>query len=215
MQERPTIFLVDDDSGQLDWTASWLRGQDFVVETFSSAEQFLERADRSRIGCLVTDLRMPGLSGIELIERLRQEKTSLPVVLLTAFGDIPTAVQAMRAGAMTFLEKPFNEHELLRAISEAVQRHRGTWDTDQRRVELASCFAQLTDDEVKVLDRMISGKPNKVIASELQIGLRTVELRRSNVMRKIRAESLAELVCKFVEYRSLQGGSTGPVANSC
>ena len=209
MEDKATVFLIDDDPINLDWMATLLRSQGLGSETFESAEQFLERHDRRAVGCVVTDLRMAGMSGLDLMERLRLEKSSLPVVLFTAFGDVPTAVEAMRAGAVTFLQKPCDEKDLFRSVTEAIDRHRGTLDMQKRCAEMEAAFARLTPGELLVLDRMVAGKPNKAIASELQIGLRTVELRRSNVMKKVEVESLAELVCKYMEYRHLLGEPSG------
>jgi FixJ family two-component response regulator len=137
---------------------------------------------------------MAGMSGLNLLEQLKQERISLPAVVITGYGDVPTAVEAMRAGAVTFLEKPCGEVDLWKSIQEAIETHRRLRHQQARRADIQARFARLTPGEARVLERMIAGKPNKAIAADLQIGLRTVELRRANVMKKIGVDSVAELV---------------------
>ena len=194
MEDRPTVFVVDDDPAARDSVAAMIRSRGMAVESYASAEQFFTQFDRGRLGCLVTDLRMAGMSGLNLLERLKQERISLPAVVITGYGDVPTAVEAMRAGAVTFLEKPCKEGDLWKSIGEAIETHRRLRSRQARLADIQARFARLTPGEALVLERMIAGKPNKTIAADLEIGLRTVELRRANVMKKIGVDSLAELV---------------------
>ncbi len=194
MEDRPTVFVVDDDPAARDSVAAMIRSRGMAVESYASAEQFFEQFDRGRLGCLVTDVRMAGMSGLNLLERLKQERLSLPAVVITGYGDVPTAVEAMRAGAVTFLEKPCGEGDLWKSIAVAIETHRRLRRQQARLADIQARFARLTPGEALVLERMIAGKPNKAIAADLQIGLRTVELRRANVMKKIGVDSVAELV---------------------
>jgi FixJ family two-component response regulator len=189
-----TVFVVDDDPAARDSVAALVRAQGLEVETYPSAEDFLAAYKPSRFGCAVVDMRMAGMTGVEMLETLRDKGSTLPIIIITGFGDIPTAVRAMRAGAFTFLEKPCQEHELSAAIGKALdqsqhaQRQQAEADAVRQRRE------KLTPEEHRVMQAMVAGKPNKQIATELDIGLRTVELRRANVLKKMEAESLADLV---------------------
>jgi two-component system, LuxR family, response regulator FixJ len=189
-----TVFVVDDDPAARDSVAALVRAQGLEVETYPSAEDFLAAYKPARFGCAVVDMRMAGMTGVEMLETLRDKGSTLPIIIITGFGDIPTAVRAMRAGAFTFLEKPCQEHELSAAIGKALdqsqhaQRQQAEADAVRQRRE------KLTPEEHRVMQAMVAGKPNKQIATELDIGLRTVELRRANVLKKMEAESLADLV---------------------
>ncbi len=194
MEDRPTVFIVDDDPAARDSLAAMIRSRGMAVESYASAEEFFGQFDRGRLSCLVTDVRMAGMSGLNLLERLKQERIPLPAVVITGYGDVPTAVEAMRAGAVTFLEKPCGEGDLWKSIGEAIEMHRRLRHRQDRLADIQARFARLTPGEAQVLERLIAGKPNKAIAADLQIGLRTVELRRANVMKKIQVESVAELV---------------------
>jgi two-component system response regulator FixJ len=197
-----TVHVVDDDDS-LRRSLQWLlESVGLTVETFSSAADFLARYRRGAPGCILLDLRMPGLSGLELHESFAEEGISLPVIFLTGHGDVPAAVRAMKGGAVDFLEKPFRDHELLESIHAALQR-----DQDERegRTERESILARrstLTPREGEVLQLVVNGASNKVIASELGLSLKTVETHRSRVMRKMAAPSLAELVRMAVETES-------------
>jgi FixJ family two-component response regulator len=209
MEDSPIVFIVDDDPAARDSLAAMLESKDVAVQTYASAEDFLEHFDRSRLGCLVADVRMTGLSGLELQERLAADGSDLPVIIVTGYGDIPSAVHAMRTGAVTFLEKPCREGELWENISKALQWHREHREEKATLEDIRGRLEELTPDERQVMALIVAGRPNKVIASELGIGLRTVELRRSNVMRKMRARSLAELVRLSMALQ--QEGGSSPV----
>jgi FixJ family two-component response regulator len=195
---RATVFVVDDDPGARESVAALAQSADYAAECFESAELFLQHYDRARPGCLVTDIRMLEMSGLELQDRLLSEDCPLPVIIISAYANAPLAVKAMQRGAINVLEKPCSNSELLESI-----RHAMGLDAERRAKqaelnELRSRLATLTDDERSVLDSIVAGKANKIIARELNIGLRTVEARRHNVFEKMSADSLAELVKMIV-----------------
>ena len=202
MAAQPTVFVVDDDLAVRQSVCALVKPMGVSTESFTSAEEFLDAYDRSRPGCLVTDLRMLGMSGLELQDKLAGMGITLPVIIVTAYADVPVAVCAMEKGAITLLEKPCRESDLWDAIRKALALDA------ERRQERARCretqkrISQLTPDERQVMNLMIAGKPNKVIASELNLGVRTVELRRHHVFNKMHTESLAELVQLVVEARA-------------
>jgi len=194
MDDQPMVFIVDDDPEVLASLAAMVTAKGVFTETYCSAEDFLANFGRDRLGCLVTDIRMPGMSGLDLQERLQAEGIGMPVIIITGYGDIPAALRAMRTGAVTFLEKPCRNQELWENIEKAIAWHRQQRRHDARRGDLRRRFATLTEGEHQVLEHVMAGKPNKVIAATLDIGLRTVELRRARAMKKLGASCVAELV---------------------
>ncbi len=203
MTDEPTIFVVDDDPAARDSIAGLVKSKGVAYETYVSAEHFLENFDRSRHGCLVLDVRMDGMSGLELQQKLHRENVSLPIIIITGFGDVSSAVDAMRIGAVTFLEKPCSDYELWESIEAAIDQHRTCRQNELRLGDLQTRLTRLTPEEHQVMEKMIAGTPNKVIAAELEIGLRTVELRRANALKKMGARSVAELVRLHVEAEEL------------
>jgi two-component system, LuxR family, response regulator FixJ len=194
MNENKTVFVVDDDPGARESVAALVKSRGLQVSTFSSAEEFLSSYDPSKRGCLVLDVRMTGMTGLELQEKLAAQGFTLPVIIITGHADVPMAVRAMQAGAVTFLEKPAAEQELWASIQKALESEHREQQQQSLRAEVESRLETLTQAEKDVMDKLLAGKPNKIIASELDLGLRTVELRRSNIMKKMQADSLAELV---------------------
>lgn len=194
MEDRTTIFIVDD-SRDMRQSLKWLlESSRLRVETFASALEFLGEYERGRRGCLVVDVRMPGMSGLRLLETLRDDCIFLPTIVVSAYSDVKLAVQAMKLGAVTFLEKPYDFHEILREINTALQedvRMHSTWSEQKQN---ARRLARLTPREAEVLHLLVKGLRNKVIASELQISDRTVENHRARIMEKLEVSSLAELV---------------------
>jgi FixJ family two-component response regulator len=188
------VFIVDDDPAARESVAALVRSRGCTAFTYESAEDFLCRFDRSQNGCLVIDVRMPGMSGVDLQEKLSACGIALPVILLTGYGDIPTAVRAMRNGAAMFLEKPCDERQLWEAISKAAARDEASREHHVQQAAIRQRLTILTADEMDVLHKLVDGLPNKVIAKELDLGLRTVELRRATILQKMQASSLAELV---------------------
>jgi len=194
MEFEMTVFIIDDDSAARDSVAMLVKSKGVEVETFESAEQFLAADVSQRRGCLVVDVRMTGMTGLELLDLLRERGIKLPVIVVTGFADVAMAVRAMRGGAETFLEKPCPGSLMWESISDALEHGVERQQRDAERLSIQSKMASLTDAEKKVLDRVVEGKPNKVIAGQLDLGLRTVELRRAKIMEKLQADSLARLV---------------------
>ena len=192
MKDDPTVSVVDDDP-DLRRSMQWMLTKNGLdVRTYASAEHFLQDYDPDEPGCLILDLRMPG--GLELQQRMRRQKTAPPVIILTGHGDVSTAVRAMEAGALAFIEKPFNRQVLLDRIQQAVER-----DAEARRHqaecdELESRLAQLTPREREVMQLVVDGKTTKQIARQLGTSDRTIEVHRKHVMKKMGADSLARLV---------------------
>ncbi|MEM7250416.1 MAG: response regulator FixJ [Pseudomonadota bacterium] len=190
----PIVFIVDDDDEVRDSLEDLIDSVGYQTEKFGSAADFLAGFDPSRSGCLVLDIRMPGMSGLELQERLNEEGISLPIIFITGHGDVPMAVEAMRRGAVDFIQKPFRDQDLLdrvnAALAEGVEKQR---DSEAIR-EITGKVDSLTPRERQVLDMVVEGKANKVIAIDLDVSQRTVEVHRANVMDKMQARSLADLV---------------------
>ncbi len=190
----PLVYLVDDDDAVRDSLGLLLRSIGLDCELYASALDFLEHYDPRRHSCLVADIRMPGLSGLELQQRLNELKSEVPIIFITGHGDVPMAVNAMKAGAADFIQKPFRDQDLIDRIHKALDRDK------QRRVARAEedtireRLALLTPRETEVMQRVVRGQANKVIAMDLGVSQRTVELHRARVMRKLKMRSLAELV---------------------
>jgi len=194
MNNDCTVFVVDDDAAARESVVALVGLKGLQARGFSSAEDFLAQYDPTQTGCVVADVRMAGISGLELLQRLKSHGGSLPVVLITGYADVPMAVRAMQEGAVTFLEKPCGEQELWQAITQALEIEHTHHIQRIQRAETEARLATLTEDEREVFRRLLAGHANKRIASDLDIGLRTVELRRSNIMRKMEATSLPDLV---------------------
>jgi len=195
MQEpAPTVYLVDDDPDLLKALARLLQSVEMKVATFASAQEFLEGYDRRSPGCLVLDLAMPGLNGLQLQQALEQEACPLPIVFLTGRGDIAATVQAMKHGATDFLTKPVDDTELLAAIDEALNTDRQRRRTSVERERTAQCLATLTERERQVLELIVAGKLNKQIAADLGTVEKTIKFHRGNLMRKMDVRVVADLV---------------------
>jgi two-component system response regulator FixJ len=188
-----TVHLIDDDEAVRTSLAFVLEMNDLAVKTYASALEFLDVAEDVS-GCVVTDVRMPGMSGLELVRRLKERGIGLPVVVMTGHGDVPLAVEAMRAGVIDFIEKPFPDEVLLRSIQMALDAKSQADVHAQERQRFEQMLATLSGRETEVLRGVIAGKMNKVIAYELGISPRTVEVYRANVMSKTKAAGLSELV---------------------
>ncbi|MBS0347365.1 MAG: response regulator transcription factor [Proteobacteria bacterium] len=188
------IYLVDDDEALRDSLVWLLESQGFKVEAFASAEDFLRAWRPEFNGCLLLDVRMPGMSGLELHERLRAQYCTLPIIFITGHGDVPMAVAALKKGAVDFIEKPFNDAELLRLVTQCLAKEQESRARRRQDAEVARRLDQLTQREREVLELIIAGKLNKQIADVLGISIKTVEVHRARVMEKMAAQSLAELV---------------------
>ena len=192
---HPTIFLVDDDRTLLGSLQEFLQEHGHTVEAYASGPAFLRASRPDRIGCLVVDAVMPGMDGIALLERLKAEGRGLPAIMITGQGDMALAVQAIKAGATDFLEKPVQPDQLLASINSALERAQDSTEvTAQRRHKAARRLARLTPREREVLNLVIQGQPSKIIAHNLGISQRTVESHRAAIMNRTRVRSLAELV---------------------
>ncbi len=190
----PTVFIIDDDSSVRDAVSLLLRTDGLNVAAFASAAAFLEAVTVQQPGCLVLDVRMPGMSGLDLQKQLQARGFGMPILFMTGHGDVPMAIRAMKAGAFDFLEKPFQGAKLLERVREALALDARQHGRQARRAEAAARLALLSPREREVLDRVVIGQYNKVIAAELGISLSTVEIHRKRVMEKLQAESLADLI---------------------
>jgi len=200
MKEKPaTVFVVDDDEAVRTSLRLLLKSVGLPVETFASAQEFLDQFDPDRAGCLVLDIRMPGMSGLELQQQLNERHSIMPVVFITGHGDVPMAVEAMQAGAVDFIQKPFRDQDLIDRINRALDKDREMRSELRERDEIRRRMSQLTPREREVLELVTQGKANKVIAGDLTVSQRTVEIHRARVMEKMGANSLAHLVRMVIE----------------
>jgi len=189
-----TVYIVDDDQAIRHAMELLMRSVGLDYEIFHSADDFLSNHTNDRAGCLVLDIRMPGLGGLELQEKLNTTGSTLPIIFITGHGDVPMAVEAMQKGAVDFIQKPFRDQELLDRVSEALKTDQKRRSAREEKAEVLARIEKLTNRERQVLDLVVTGKPNKVIAYELGVSQRTVEIHRARVMEKMRAKSLADLV---------------------
>lgn len=189
-----TIFVIDDERSVRHALARLLRSAGYRVETFASAEEFLKREPYEGVGCLVLDVRMPGMTGPELFDRMSEKGLSMPVVFLTGHGDVPTSVRAMKKGAVDFLLKPADDEALLQTIRQAVVRHASEQAREQERQGIQARLQRLTSREREVMECVIRGRLNKQIAADLGITEKTVKVHRGRVMAKMEVGSVAELV---------------------
>ena len=198
MTENPdtsqTVYIVDDDPAIRIAMQALLESVNLKHEIFASADEFLRHEEQHRSGCLVLDIRMPGLGGLELQDELIARGSSLPIIFITGHGDVPMAVEAMQKGAVDFIQKPFRDQELLDRINEALLTDQQQREIRQRQDEVVHRLERLTKREREVFDLVVTGKPNKVIAFDLDVSQRTVEIHRARVMEKMEARSLADLV---------------------
>ena len=188
------VHVIDDDEAVRESIDFLLRSAGLSVQTYDSAASFLDAAPKIAAGCIITDVRMPGLSGIDLLRRLQEMQIGLPVIVITGHGDVPLAVEAMKCGAVDFLEKPFDDDVLLTSVRSALSRSEEGAAIESERADIRARIAALTQRERDVLDGLVAGHPNKIIAFKLEISPRTVEIYRANLMTKMKAGSLSELV---------------------
>lgn len=188
------VYLIDDDDAMRDSLAFLLQTQDLVVDCYESASAFLRAAPELEPGCIVTDLRMPEMTGLQMVRALKEQGIALPVIVITGHGDVPLAVEAMKAGVVDFLEKPFSDDLILSTLSSAFRRLDEKFETDAERMAIRAHIESLSVREREVMAGLVAGRANKVIADDLGISPRTVEIYRANVMTKMQAQSLSELV---------------------
>ena len=194
MATDAVVHLIDDDEGVRQAVAFLLATSGFAVRVYESATAFLDALPSVQPGCVVTDVRMPGIDGLALQRELKVRGVVLPVIVITGHGDVPLAVEAMKAGAVDFIEKPFNDESLLSAIRVAIDRHTQDARRGDEIIAIKEKLASLSPREREVLDGLIAGLPNKTIAYDLKISARTVEVHRANLMTRMGAHSVADLV---------------------
>jgi FixJ family two-component response regulator len=192
--DKPIVFVVDDDVWVRESLETLIRDEGWQPETFSSAQQFLDRPRALTPSCLVLDISLPGLNGLEVQKRVAVERTDMPIIFITGHGDIPMSVGAMKAGAVEFLTKPFNDEVLLTSIRQALERSRLALAQEAEMQELRDRYASLTPREMQVMALVVSGLLNKQVGGELGISEKTVKAHRGQVMQKMKANSLADLV---------------------
>jgi len=193
-QAESTVFLIDDDEDLLNLIAMHLEHAGVNIQRYASAEAFLSSFDPAQPGCLLLDIYMPGMSGLELQQELLQREIETPVIIMTAEGDVPTAVQAMKAGAIDYIEKPLDPEQLIERIQECLLIDSARREKAARHDRYNQHLAQLTPREYEVMELMVAGKMNKVIADKLEISQRTVEDHRAKIMAKLQAKSIADVV---------------------
>lgn len=197
----PVVFVVDDDSSLRHALTNLLRSVGLRVETFGSAREFLAGPRPDAPGCVVLDVRLPGLSGLDLQRELAAAQIDLPIIFITGYGDIPMTVQAMKAGAVEFLTKPFRDQDLLDAIQQALERDRVAWRQRAALAAVRQCYDRLTPREREVMRLVVAGLLNKQIAAELGTSEIMVKVHRGQVMRKMQAASVADLVRMAAQLR--------------
>ena len=192
--KKGTVYVVDDDEAVRDSLQWLLEGKDYRVRCFDSAESFLSRYDPREVACLIVDIRMGGMSGIELQDRLIERRSPLPIVVITGHGDVPMAVDSMKKGAMDFIQKPFNDEELVTLVERMLEHARGAFTQHQQSASRDALLSKLTGREAQVLERLAAGRLNKQIADDLGISIKTVEAHRANIMEKLNANTVADLL---------------------
>ena len=200
-----TVFVVDDDKAVRKGLRILMKSVGLAVETFASAREFLDAYDPDRPGCLVLDVRMPGMSGLELQARLAEQAIEIPIIFLSAHGDVPMAVRAVKMGALDFIEKPFRHQVLLDLIQQAIEKDAQDRREREKQQSVHMRLELLTERERQVLDLVVAGEPNKAIADDLGISEKTVEFHRSNVMKKMGVYSLPDLVRAVLSDPPTQG----------
>ncbi|MGO4390562.1 response regulator transcription factor [Variovorax sp. M-6] len=192
--KKGTVYVVDDDEAVRDSLQWLLEGKDYRVRCFDSAESFLSRYDPREVACLIVDIRMAGMSGIELQDRLIERRSPLPIVVITGHGDVPMAVDSMKKGAMDFIQKPFNDEALVTLVERMLEHARGAFAQHQQSASRDALLSKLTGREAQVLERIVAGRLNKQIADDLGISIKTVEAHRANIMEKLNANTVADLL---------------------
>ena len=192
--KKGTVYVVDDDEAVRDSLQWLLEGKDYRVRCFDSAETFLSRYDAREVACLIMDIRMGGMTGLELQDKLIERKSPLPIVFITGHGDVPMAVTTMKKGAMDFIQKPFKEDELVSLVERMLEHAKESFADFQQAASRDALMAKLTSREAQVLERIVAGRLNKQIADDLGISIKTVEAHRANIMEKLNANTVADLL---------------------
>ncbi len=192
--KKGTIYVVDDDEAVRDSLQWLLEGKGYRVRCFESAESFLSRYDAREVACLIVDIRMAGMTGLELQNRLLEARSPLPIVFITGHGDVPMAVDTMKKGAMDFIQKPFNEEQIVGLVERMLDHAKDTFADYQLSINRDALLSKLTLRESQVLERIVAGRLNKQIADDLGISIKTVEAHRANIMEKLSANTVADLL---------------------
>ncbi|MEI7537744.1 MAG: response regulator [Comamonadaceae bacterium] len=192
--KKGTIYVVDDDEAVRDSLQWLLEGKEYRVRCFDSAESFLSRYDAREVACLIVDIRMGGMTGLELQNRLIEARSPLPIVFITGHGDVPMAVDTMKKGAMDFIQKPFKEDQLVTLVERMLDQAKDAFAEHQCAANRGALMARLTLREAQVLERIVAGRLNKQIADDLGISIKTVEAHRANIMEKLNANTVADLL---------------------
>ena len=192
--KKGTVYVVDDDEAVRDSLQWLLEGKDYRVRCFESAESFLSRYDAREVACLIVDIRMGGMTGLELQSRLIEVGSPLPIVFITGHGDVPMAVDSMKKGAMDFIQKPFKEDQLVTLVERMLDQAKDSFAEFQSAASRDALMARLTLREAQVLERIVAGRLNKQIADDLGISIKTVEAHRANIMEKLNANTVADLL---------------------
>lgn len=192
--KKGTVYVVDDDEAVRDSMQWLLEGKDYRARVFDSAESFLARYDPREVACLFVDIRMAGMTGLELQDRLIERRSPLPIVFITGHGDVPMAVETMKKGAMDFIQKPFKEEELVRLTEKMLEQAKTTFAEHFTSVSREALLSKLTGREAQVLERIVAGRLNKQVADDLGISIKTVEAHRANIMEKLNANTVADLL---------------------
>ena len=196
-KNNPTIFIIDDEVNVCN-ALSWLfKSVQFNVETYESAQLFLDKFNQEKQGCIIMDVRLPGMSGLELLEQLKAQRSNIPVIIITGYGDIQMAVRAMKTGAVDFILKPFNDQCLLETVQKCINKTVSTSSIDliQERINL------LSERERQIINLILDGKLNKQIAYDLSISISTVEAHRANIMHKMQAKNVAQLIKMYLQVQ--------------
>jgi FixJ family two-component response regulator len=192
--KKGTVYVVDDDEAVRDSLQWMLEGKDYRVRCFDSAESFLSRYDAREVACLIADIRMGGMTGLELQSKLIENNSPLPLAFITGHGDVPMAVDTMKKGAMDFIQKPFNDGQLLPLVERMLDQARESFADYQSAINREALMSRLTLRETQVLERIVAGRLNKQIADDLGISIKTVEAHRANIMEKLGANTVADLL---------------------
>jgi FixJ family two-component response regulator len=194
LPKKTTVYVVDDDEAVRDSLQWLLEAKDYRVQCFESAETFLSRYDPREVACLITDIRMGAMSGLDLQDRLIERRSPLPIAFITGHGDVPLAVKSMKKGALDFIQKPFKQEELLAVVQRMMEKARESFAGQQQVANRDALLAKLTSREAQVLERIVAGRLNKQIADDLDISIKTVEAHRANIMEKMGSNTVADLL---------------------
>ena len=192
--KKGTVYVVDDDEAVRDSLQWLLEGKNYRVKCFDSAESFLSRFDPREVACLLADIRMTGMSGLDLQDKLTERRSPLPIAFITGHGDVPMAVETMKKGALDFIEKPFSEEAIVSVVEKMLDHAREAFSMYQQAASRDALLSRLTTREGQVLERIVAGRLNKQIADDLSISIKTVEAHRANIMEKLNANTVADLL---------------------